>query len=82
MSSDKSNRPELFIDNERFDWDKDIITGAELRELGSLPDDVEIFWKVPSQPDVPVENNTVIDLAEHPGPDRFSTQSVGSQAGA
>lgn len=82
MSSEKSNRPELFIDNERFDWDKEVITGAELRELGSLPDDVEIFWKVPGQPDVPVYNDTVIDLTEHPGPDRFSTQSVGSQAGA
>ncbi|AZZ92410.1 hypothetical protein EUZ85_17450 [Hahella sp. KA22] len=82
MSSEESNRPELFIDNERFDWDKDVITGAELRELGSLPDDVEIFWKVPGQPDVPVENERVINLTEHPGPDRFSTQSVGSQAGA
>lgn len=82
MSSEKSSRPEVFIDNERFDWDKKFITGTELRELGSLPDDVEIFWKVPGKPDVPVENETVLDLTEHPGPDRFSTQSVGSQAGA
>ncbi len=81
MSNEQSNRPELFIDNERYDWDKDTITGAELRELGSLPDDVQIFWKVPSQPDVEVKNDTVVDLTEHPGPDRFSTQSVGSQAG-
>ena len=81
MSNKQSNRPELFIDNERYDWDKDTITGTELRELGSLPDDVQIFWKVPSQPDVEVKNDTVVDLTEHRGPDRFSTQSVGSQAG-
>jgi hypothetical protein len=82
MSNEKSNRPELFIDNERYDWVSDTITGAELRELGGLPDDVEIYWKSPEKPDFPVENDTVIDLNQHPGPDRFSTQSVGSQAGA
>lgn len=82
MSNEKSNRPELFIDNERYDWDKDTITGSELRELGSLPDDVEIYWKNPGNPDIAVENDTIVDLTENKGPDRFSTQSVGSQAGA
>lgn len=77
-----SNRPELFIDNERYDWDKDTITGKEIRELAALPDDVEIYWKAPGNPDYPVGNETVIDLTITPGPDRFSTQSVGSQAGA
>lgn len=81
MSNPHSNRPELFIDNERYDWDKDTITGAELRELSSLPDDVQIFWKIPSRPDQEVKNDTIVDLTKHPGPDRFSTQSVGSQAG-
>lgn len=81
MSNEHSNRPELFIDNKRYDWDSDEISGAELRELGSLPDDVQIFWKVPSQPDVEVKSDTVVDLTVQPGPDRFSTQSVGSQAG-
>lgn len=75
------NNPELFIDNERYDWNKDTITGAELRVLGSLPDDVQIFWKIPGHPDQEVKNNTVVDLKKNPGPDRFSTQSVGSQAG-
>lgn len=82
MSSEKSNRPELFIDNERFDWEKETITGTEIRELASLPEGVEIFWKAPGNPDSLVEDDTVIDLTQHPGPDRFSTQSVGSEAGA
>jgi len=82
MSNEKSNRPELFIDNERFDWDKDTITGAEIRELAALPDDVEIYWKAPGNPDFPVENGSNINLFEHAGPEYFSTQPVGSQAGA
>jgi hypothetical protein len=82
MTNGNSNRPELFIDNERFDWHKDTITGAELRELGSLPSDVEIYWKAPGNPDYPVENDTTVNLREHPGPERFSAQPVGSQAGA
>jgi len=81
MPSDNSKKPELFIDNERYDWNGDTITGAQLRELGSLPEDVQIFRKVPGHPDQEVKNETIIDLTEHPGPDRFSTQPVGSQAG-
>lgn len=81
MSSEKSNRPEVFIDNEPHPWEGDEITGAEIRELGALPDDVQIFHKVPGQPDEEVKNDTVVDLTKQPGPDRFSTQAVGSQAG-
>lgn len=81
MSNEKSNRPEVFIDNERYDWDEDTITGAQLRVLGSLPDDVQIFHKVPGHPDEEIKNDTVVDLTKQPGPDRFSTQPVGSQAG-
>lgn len=82
MSNENSKRPELFVDHERFNWSKSTITGAEIRELASLPDDVEIYWKSPGNPDFPVGNITVIDLTVQPGPDHFSTQSVGSQAGA
>lgn len=81
MANPKSNKPELFIDNDPYDWEKDTITGVELRTLGSLPDDVQIFRKIPGHPDSEVKNDAVVDLTEHPGPDRFSTQSVGSQAG-
>ena len=75
------HKPELFIDNQPYDWRKQHITGSELRTLGALPEDVQIFHKVPGKPDQPVMNDTVIDLAKIPGPDHFSTQPVGSQAG-
>jgi len=77
----KSNKPELFIDNERYDWGQETITGAQLRTLGSIPDDVQIFMKRPGQTDLEVTVDMVINLAEHPGPARFATQPVGSQAG-
>lgn len=77
----ESNRPDLFIGNDPYDWDKPTITGAQLRELGSLPDDVDIFHKVPGYPDEQVKNDTIVDLTKQKGPDRFSTQPVGSQAG-
>lgn len=73
--------PDFFIDNQPYDWEKPTITGAQLRQRGSIPDDVQIFWKVPGQPDVEVKNDTVIDLTKQHGPDHFSTQPVGSQAG-
>lgn len=81
MSNEKSNRPELIIDNERYDWDEETITGKQIRVLASLPDDVQIFHKVPGHPDDEVKDDTVVDLTKQNGPDRFSTQAVGSQAG-
>jgi len=81
MSEEKSKQPEVFIDNEPYDWDEECISGAQLRVLGSLPDDVQIFHKVPGHPDEEVKDDTVVDLTKQHGPDRFSTQPVGSQAG-
>lgn len=76
-----NNKPELFVDNERYDWNTDKITGAQIRTLASLPDDVQIFYKVPGQPDVEIKDTTIIDLSHTKGPDRFYSQAVGSQAG-
>ena len=81
MSQEKSNRPEVFVDNERYDWDQNVITGAQLRVLAALPEDVNIFHKVPGHPDEEIRNDTVVDLTQQKGPDRFWTQPVGSQAG-
>lgn len=82
MSNEHSKEPKLFVDNEPYDWEKQTITGAEIKALAGLPDDVEIYWKGPRNADTPVGDDTVIDLSVQPGPDRFSSQSVGSQAGA
>lgn len=81
MSNENSNRPELFVDNDRYDWDEDTINGKQLRELASLPDDVHIFHKIPGKPDEEIKDNTAVDLTKVQGPDRFWTRPAGSQAG-
>jgi len=72
---------ELFIDRDKYTWDQDTITGAQLRVLGSIPEGVEIFLQVPGKPDQKITDSTSINLKEHHGPARFSTQAAGSQAG-
>jgi len=81
MTHEKSNKPELFVDNEPYQWSKESITGAELRILAAIPEGVQIFQQIPRQPDREILANTVVDLAAHKGPERFSTQAAGSQAG-
>lgn len=72
---------QLFVDNDKYEWEKSIITGSELRVLAGIPDNAEIYMKVPSKPDAAISNDTTIDLEKHHGPAKFSTQSPGSQAG-
>jgi len=71
----------FFVDNDKYEWDKPTVTGADLRVLAAIPSGAQIFLKVPGKPDVPVIDSTSINLAEHHGPAKFSTQAVGSQAG-
>lgn len=72
---------ELFIDTDKYFWEQDTINGTQLRVLGSIPENVEIFLKVPGKPDLPISNSTSVNLKEHHGPAHFSTQATGSQAG-
>jgi hypothetical protein len=72
---------QLFVDGDKYTWDQDMITGSELRILGSIPEGVEIFIQAPGKPDQPITDVTSVNLKEHHGPAKFSTQSPGSQAG-
>lgn len=74
------NRPEFFVDRDPYQWGKPVITGAEIRKLAGLGDDIQIFQKIPGRPDREIKDDTRVDLRP-PGPERFSTQAVGSQAG-
>lgn len=71
----------VYIDNDKYVWDKYAISGAEVRELARLPDDVDLFLEVPGQPREPVENRQVIDVLRHIGPPRFHSQPGDSSAG-
>jgi len=71
----------VFVDGEKYDWDKSTITAAEIRNLAGVPEGAEVYLDVPGKPDVEVKPADSIDLDQHKGPARFSTQSPGSQAG-
>jgi hypothetical protein len=77
------NHPKIFlviVDGDKYEWDKDEITGAELRALAGIPDSAQIFLHVPGQRDKEIFKDTVVEL-RHDHPTKFSTQSPGSQAG-
>jgi hypothetical protein len=71
----------VFVDGEKYPWDKSTITAAEIRTLAGVPEGAQVYLEVPGKPDVEVKPGDTIDLAQHKGPARFSTQSPGSQAG-
>jgi len=71
----------VFVDGDKYEWEKATISGAELRAVAAIPENAQIYLKVPGSPDDPVNDDTTINLEEHHGPARFSTQSPGSQAG-
>jgi len=71
----------VFVDGDKYEWEKSVITGAELRMLAAIPQNAEIYIKVPGKPDDPIGDESSIDLDAHHGPAKFSTQSPGSQAG-
>lgn len=80
MHSNQGKQPEFFFDNEPQQWDKPAITGQELRDLFAVPANVQIFQKIPGHTDREILADTRVDLSG-PGPERFSTQAVGSGAG-
>lgn len=70
----------LMVDNETYDWPQGSITGAQIRELASVPDGVQVWKKNNGSPDTLVELATVNDLTG-PGIERFSLQEASTGAG-
>ena len=71
----------VFVDGDKYEWEKSTVSGAELRMLAAIPENAQIYLKVPGRTDEPVNNDSTVDLAKHHGAAKFSTQSPGSQAG-
>jgi len=80
MTKENAKNPELFVDNNPYNWTKSTISGAELRTLATVPEGVDIFQKVPGQKDKEILADTEVSLTGK-GPERFSTQAAGSDAG-
>jgi len=69
----------LVINGKEYHWDKQYITGAEIRHLGSIPREDEIFLKI-KEPwkDELVNDETQIDLAR-PGIEHFFSKEKPTQ---
>lgn len=70
----------LKIDHEPYEWEGDTIDGQQLRTLGSVPDNVQIWKKNKGAPDSLVELTTIVDLTG-PGIEMFSLQEASTGAG-
>ncbi len=66
-----NNELPLIINGENYKWEHQYITGAEVRNLGSIPKDEKIFLSI-KRPweDEPIFDDTRIDLAR-PGIEHF-----------
>lgn len=79
MSKDKSENKEhghgkhtlkLIINSEHYEWGQEYITGAELRKLGGISKEDEIFLVIKDWPDELIPNDKEVNLAR-PGIEHF-----------
>ena len=75
MNSNIEKMFSLKIDNKHYEWNRQHINGAEVRGLGNIPADKQIFLTIKGQgEDMPVLDDTRIDLSL-PGIERFYSQN-------
>jgi hypothetical protein len=55
---------QLTINDKKYDWHQEYITGAEIRKLGNIPDDNEVFLAIKKPwEDEPIPNDKQVNLA-------------------
>lgn len=72
--TNKDNKPDhIFVDQKRYDWDEDCITGAQIKNLAGVDAEAYDAWQdVPGPEDILVGDGDKIDLTE-PGVEKFFT---------
>ena len=54
----------LTINDKRYEWHQEYITGAEIRKMGNIPTENEIFLSIKKPwEDEPISNDTKVNLA-------------------
>jgi hypothetical protein len=71
VQSDRSFR--FTIDADRFDWPARVISGGQLRKLGHLPADREIYLELPGPVERLIDEHELVDLGA-PGVEMFKTR--------
>lgn len=72
MSNEKPKKQyQILINSKQFEWIDQFITGQQVRKLGSVPEDEDLFLKINGQKeDELIMNETRVDL-EKPGVEHF-----------
>lgn len=71
----------LKVENVTYHWDKQFITGADIRNLGpGIPANMDVFVKRAGKAGILIDNTTPIDLDEK-GLEKFYAQDASSEAG-
>jgi len=61
----------LTIDNKKYDWNRQYITGEEIKKLANIPGNYDLFLAIKKPwEDEPIANDTKVDLAR-PGIEHF-----------
>lgn len=61
---EKINVLSLTINNNRFEWKQEYITGSEIRKLGGIPNDHDLFLSIKKPwEDEPIMDDTKVNLA-------------------
>lgn len=80
--ADKPHRPDhIFIDRKKYDWDKDTITGLQIKNLAGVDVAKYNVWQdVPGPEDLPIADDQSVDLTA-PGVEKFFTGKKTSTEG-
>lgn len=75
----KKNILHLTINDSKYNWDKQYITGTEIREIAKIQDDESLFLAI-ERPweDELISNETKVDLAR-PGIEHFFSKKQGTK---
>jgi Multiubiquitin len=77
-----SKKHKFKIENTTYEWDDQFITGAQIRSVGpGIPDNMDLYLKVPGRPGRLVANDETIDLDGEPSIEKFYSQQSSSTAG-
>lgn len=81
MTGEKGKGVELIVDQKPYKWEKETITGAEIRVLAGVAPGFELWQDVPGPEDIEIADTTVIDLDAKGGPVRLFTVKPDATAG-
>ena len=79
---DEKKKPnwKLIVEDEHYVWHENSITGAQIRTLASVPENVQVWQKIKHAPDLLIQPQDIVSLAAE-GTEKFSLQEASSGAG-